>query len=626
VAPPFTGMIFFGFRRPALFIPLLLCSIAARQGFADGQDSLATRYEKGLNNDEWRAAFRYDKNLGSATVLRILEVASSSRLRVTPDLDKWKDQQNLTIALERRVHPNWKLLLTGDSRLFSDKQSGFANDIRTHSAGFGARYSNGWLQIPLTAGPKQDSRFGRTDAGTTFSAGLEIPRLDVSGYAVGGTASWDRDELGRRENGDADFSFGVHRSFEAGTTDSLRATVSRQRRDYYISPAGEVENRNESGQELSNVLNYRISPAMAVRVSGSVYSRTLTINDLTASSGNRKQRERRDFRALGTVDLAYAFRSMNMGLTFSSSGEDQNYWLAKDRPGSSYSGMSNAPDTRSRMTAAAYRMGGRFFRADSLILFSSLQKLQYDTPDPVNNDDRDELRFWVDLQERHPFSESLELRTTLAFYFFHQVYVFGEKSGDNNKIRILSFHPEIRWSPSSAVRVSQAAEVLANYVEYDYEAMFPGIRSFLYRKFRLEDSLWVSLTRTLAVFAQGRLELDENGKLLWSRWLEQRLIDRRSVSWTLSLDYRPFAGLHLMPGFTVYRRKGYRYSESAAAGTGGAGRELNLDFRNSGPVLSIAFSSERLIFTLTSGVTRTRTLNARPQALTRMDLNMSWRL
>ena len=267
MAPPFSGMILFGFRRPALLIRLLLCFFAARQGFADGQDSLATRYEKGLNNDEWRAAFRYDKNLGSAAVLRILEVASSSRLRVTPDLDKWKDQQNLTMSLERRVHPNWKLLLTGDSRLFSDKQSGFANDIRTHSAGFGARYSNGWLQIPLTAGPKQDSRFGRTDAGATFSAGLEIPRLDVSGYAVGGTASWDRDELGRRQNGDADFAFGVHRSFEAGTTDSLRATVSRQRRDYYISPAGEVENRNENGQELSNVLNYRISPAMAVRMS-----------------------------------------------------------------------------------------------------------------------------------------------------------------------------------------------------------------------------------------------------------------------------------------------------------------------------------------------------------------------
>jgi len=612
--------------RPLFLIPLLLIFAAGLQGFADSGDSLATRYEKGLNNDEWRAAFRYDKSFGSAALLRIVESANSSRLRVSPLQDKWKDQQNLALTLERRVHPNWNLLLAGDSRLFSDKQSGYANDLRTHSLDIGARYSNGWLQIPLSAGPKQDSRFGRTDAGTSFSAGLEIPRLDLSGYSVGGSASWDRDELERRKNGDTDLSLGVHRNFEAGTTDSLTCRIIRQRRDYYVSQAGEIENRNENGQELANVLNYRINPAMAVKVYGGIYTRTLTINDRTDPGESRKQRERRDFRALGTVDLAYAFRSANLGLTFSASGEDQDYWIAKDSPGSSYSGMSGSPDTRGRTTSMAGRIGGRFFGSDSLTLYTSVQKLQYDTPDPANSDDRDELRFWIDLRERHPFSGSLELRTSVAFYFLHQVYIYGEKSGDNNRIRILSLHPEIRWTPSASVRFSQAAEVLANYVEYDYESMYPGIRSFLYRKFRLEDSLWVSLTHGLSVFAQGRLELDENGKLLWSRWLEQRLIDRRSVGWTVSLDIRPFAGMRLMPGYTVYGRKGYRYRETESAGGGEPGRDINLDFRNSGPVLSVAYSSDRIFFAMTVGTTRTRTLNAPVQALTRMDVNMSWRL
>lgn len=622
---PLAKMIPSKLRAPPFLFSLLFCLIVIRQGFAGVQDSLSTRYEKGLNNDEWRAAFRYEKNLGTATILKIFDVATYSRLRVTPELDKWKDQQNLAMTLERRVHPNWKLLLTGESRLFSDKQSGYANDIRTHSMDLGARYSNGWLLIPLSVGPKQDSRFGRTDAGTTFGTGLEVPRLDVAGYGVNGAASWDGDDLGRRKNGDADLALGVHRRFEAGTTDSLRFTISRQRRDYYVSQAGEVENRNENGQELGNVLNYRLNPAMAVRVAGSIYTRTLTINDLT-SGQNQKQRERRDFRALGTVEMSYSARSFNMGLAFSASGEDQNYWLAKNRPGSSYSGMSSTPDNRSRLTGLAFRLGGRFFGSDSLMLFSSLQKHQYDTPDPVNNDDRDELRFWVDLQERHPFSETLELRTSAAFYFFHQVYLFGEKSGDNNRIRILSLRPEVRWIPSGAVRVSQAAEVLANYVEYDYESMFPGIRSFLYRKFRLEDSAWVSITRTLAFFAQSRLELDENGKLLWNRWLEQRLIDRRSLSWTLSLDHHPFSGLHLMPGFTVYHRRGYRYRETGSGQSGAQDKEVNLDFRNSGPVLTITYSGERLFFAMTLGSTRTRTLNAPVQALTRMDINMSWRL
>jgi hypothetical protein len=596
-----------------------------RPGFAGVQDSLATRYEKGLNNDEWRGTFRYDQDLGAGTSLRVQDVAASSRLRVTSSQDKWKDQQNLVMILERRVNPDWKLLLTGDSRLYSDKQSGYTNDIRTHSISLGARYSNRWMMIPFSAGPKQDSRFGRTDAGASYSAGLLVPRLETAGYVFDGSAAWDRDELERRKNGDTDVEFGVHRNYEEGTADSLRYAITRQRRDYYISPAGEVENRSESGQELANVLNYRMSRPMAVRISGSIYSRTLTINDLT--SGNAvKQRERRDFRAQGSIDLTYNSRRFNTGLVFGATGEEQNYWLLKNRPGSFYSGMSSAPDNKSRLTSLAFRLGGRFGDSDSLMLYSCLQKHQYDTPDPFNNDDRDELRFWIDLQERHTISGELELKTSLAVHYFHQVYIFGEKSGDNNQIRIVSFHPEVRWTPSASFRFSQAAEVLANYVEYDYESLFPGIRSFLYRKFRLEDSVWVSPAPKLSFFAQGRLELDENGKLLWNPWLEQRLIDRRSVGWTLSLDYHPFEGLHLMPGFTVYRRKGYRYPEAVPAGGLNSGRELNLDFRNSGPVFRIAYKGRRILFAMTVGTTQTRTLNAPLQALTRMDLNMSWKL
>ena len=625
MALPPAKMIASGLLFPSFCFSAFWFFALSRQGVAGIQDSLATRYEKGLNNDEWRAAFRYDQDLGAGISLRVQDIAASSRLRVTPSQDKWKDQQKLIMTVEGRIHPDWKLLLTGDSRLFSDKQSGYINDIRTHSIGLGARYSNKWVGIPLSVGPKQDSRFGRTDAGASYSAGLQVPRLEAAGYVLDGSVDWDRDELGRRKNGDTDVEFGASRNFEEGTADSLRVTIERQRRDYYISPEGEVENRSESGQKLANVLNYRISRPMSVRVSGSTYKRTLTINDLTSGRAS-KQRERRDFLAQGSIDLTYDSRRFNAGLTLGATGEEQAYWLIKNRPGSSYSGMSSGPDNKRRLTSLAFRLGGRFGGSDSLMLYTCLQKHQYDTPDPVNNDDRDELRFWIDLQERHSFSGELEFKTSLAVRYFHQVYIFGEKSGDNNKIRIISLHPEIRWMPSNSFRFSQAAEVLANYVEYDYESLFPGIRSFLYRKFRLEDSVWVSPTPKISLFAHGRLELDENGKLLWSPWLEQRLIDRRSVGWTLSLDYHPFTGLHLMPGFTVYRRKGYRYPEVVLAGGNNSGRELNLDFRNSGPVLRIAYAGGRLLFAMTVGTTQTRTLNAPLQALTRMDLNMSWRL
>jgi hypothetical protein len=625
VPPPPVKFASFGPFLPPLLISVLMTFLFPRQGFPGVLDSLSTQYEKGLNNDEWRAAFRYGRELGAGTSLFIREGASSSRLGVSPLKNKWKDQQNLALTLERKIRPDWKLLLMGDSRLYSDKQSGYANDIRTYSISLGTQFSNRWMLIPLSAGPKQDTRFGRTDAGFSYGAGLQLPGLESAGYRLEGSAAWDGDELERRKNRDSGIQFGVHRNFEEGTADSLRYSISRQRRDYYVSQAGEVESRTEDGQELANVIRYRVSRPMDVRIYGSFYTRTLTINDLTGQVA-QKQRERKDFRAQGLIDLIFSFRRINAGLSLGITGEDQNYWLMKDRPASFYSGMSDAPDNKSRQISLSARMGGRLGESDSLQLFSCLQKHQYDTPDPANFDDRDELRFWIDLQERHRFSEALELKTSLAVHYFHQVYVFGEKSGDNNKIRIFSLHPEVRWAPTAAFRCSQAAEVLANYVEYDYENLFPGIRSFLYRKFRLEDSLWVSPVPKFSVFLQARVELDENGKLLWNPWLEQRLIDRQSVGWMASLDFHPFPGLHLMPGFNVYRRKGYRYPEALASGAASSARELTLDFSNSGPVFKVAYSGVRLLFSMTVGTTRTRTLNAPIQELTRMDLNMSWKL
>jgi hypothetical protein len=596
-----------------------------RQGFAETPDSLMTQYQKGINTNEWDASFRYERNFAGGTLLRIKDLASTSCLLVSPALYKWKDQHDLLLSFERFLHPNWRIFFSGDSRLYTDKQSGYANDIRTNALDLGLVWQTKGFLLPLGVGPKEDRRFNRTDNGFSFHAGFQAPNVDLAGYSSALSASVDGDDLGPRKNGDLNLRFGVNRTFEPGTSDSIRYAVGRQRRDYYISEAGDVESRSENGQELANALNYRMYGRVGIRVFGSIYSRTLTISDLT-DGRSEKERERRDFLARGTVDVDYASDTFNAALSFGSSGNEQKYWVSGNQPGSPFSGMSNMPDNKTRLTALTLRAGWRFLDSDSLMLFSNLQKLQYDTPDPANADDRDELSFWTELQEWHAFSNALELRLALSFHYLHQVYIFSEKSADNNRVRILRFRPEIRWKPSPRVRFSQTSEVLANYVEYDYESLFPGIRSFLYRKFRLEDSAWVVVSPGIAFLAQGRLELDENGKLLWDQWMEQRLVNSRGLSWTLSLDCQPFSGLHLMPGYAVYSKRGYRFAESPPAGVAVPPKELNLDFQNRGPILKIAYDGARLSLVMSAGSTRTRTLSPPDQTLMRIDLNMIWRL
>ncbi|MDM7925772.1 MAG: hypothetical protein QUS35_07105 [bacterium] len=588
------------------------------------EDSLSTRYQKGLNTDDWQTVLNVGRSFGRNTVW-LSDVWSSSRLVVDPKNDKWKDRHELSFGASRPIFPFLRLQVVGESRGLSDKQSGYMNDLRTRQVSVGLDASAGVLSLPVSIGVMEDERFGRADRGLTAAAGLGLSRFGFSDYSGDGSVRFRSDDLGPRKNGDLGWTAGVSRTFEPGTADSLRVSVRSQRRDYYVSAAGDVESRAETAREAANVLTYRLSRRARCRLEGALRDRALTIRDRTGGRSIR-ERERNDFGASGSAELIWTGRSLRAETGYRTAQNDQDYWIARDRPGSPFSGLTDAPDNRSRLNTAWLRLAVRLSASDSVSFRSSLDRLRYDTPDEANADDRDELRFGSDLLVLHDFTGDLSLRTSLSFHSLHQVYIRARRSADNSRVRILRLNPELRWRPSPRFRASQSAEVLINTMAYDFEEPSTGIRSYLYRAFRLDDSVRVEVLARTGIFANVRLDLDENGKLLWKRWMEQRLADRQSFTGSVVLDHRPAEGWHLMPGWSVYRRKGWRFKPAAgAAGSGDAGRELNLHFRNDGPVLKVAYAGGRLAVSAFAGLTRTRNLGAKTQRLTRLELNMSWR-
>jgi hypothetical protein len=618
---------------PAILLGLAL-SAAARSALppdsssappesAGRTDSLSTRYLKGLNADDWQTVLALDREIGRNAVW-LSDVWTSSRLLVDRTNDKWKDRHELSFGASRKLLPGLTVRVRGDGRSVSDKQSGYMNDMRTRQVSVGLDAAAGILSLPASVGFMEDTRFDRTDRGLTAAAGLGLSRFDFADYSADGSVRFRRDDLGGRKNGDLNCAAGFRRTFDPGTADSLSVSMRTQRRDYYVSAAGDVESRGETAREAVNVLTYRLSRRAECRVEGQVRDRILTIRDRTGGRSS-KERERKDFGASGSFEFRWNGRSLAAETGYRSLLNDQNYWIAKGRPGSAFSGLTDAPDNRSRVHTAWLRLGARLTPSDSAAFRSTLERLEYDTPDADNLDDRDELRFGAEGLFRHAFSEELALRTSVSFHSLHQVYLRGERSADNSVVRILRFSPTLLWHPSPRFRASQSAEVLANYMAYDYEDLTTGVRSYLYRAFRLDDSVRVETGERTGLFVNVRLELDENGKLIWDRWLEQRLTDRDSWTGALILDHRPAEGWHLMPGYSVYTRRGYRFKEEASPSGTRTVRDLNVHFRNDGPVLKVAYAGGRLAFSASAGLTRTRTLGARAQHLTRVELNMSWR-
>jgi hypothetical protein len=168
---------------------------------------------------------------------------------------------------------------------------------------------------------------------------------------------------------------------------------------------------------------------------------------------------------------------------------------------------------------------------------------------------------------------------------YHMVYIFGERSADNNWNRIFVLRPGLNFKPSSSLKLHQSFEVLANYVDYDFEDPNVQTRSFVFRKFAMTDSLqWRIMPRTRLSF-NYRLQLEENGQLYWERWAQNLIANRVKQWFHVSWQYQLPGRIYLTPGYTIYKRDEWRFSSQLPART--QEKEKVSTYMSHGPVLKI---------------------------------------
>jgi len=203
------------------------------------------------------------------------------------------------------------------------------------------------------------------------------------------------------------------------------------------------------------------------------------------------------------------------------------------------------------------------------------------------------------------------------------VYIFGEKSANNNWTRIIRLSPKLTWYPSPAWQLQQSVEVLANYIDYDFESLFTTVRSYLYRKFIVAENIRGNISKNVTLRFYYKLELDENGKFLWDKWLEQKAADRQTHTATVGLDYKLVKGLTISPGFSWFSRKSYHYTTHPLLSSN---RALNLSFESYGPILTLQYNSNRMQFYFSANTLAIKTRQHEKQILHRIQLRMNWNI
>lgn len=97
--------------------------------------------------------------------------------------------------------------------------------------------------------------------------------------------------------------------------------------------------------------------------------------------------------------------------------------------------------------------------------------LRYDTPE-INKDNRDEFAFLFRIRNNIKFSDEFSSSIVLAGEAFHYVYIYAERSIENNWRRSLRLIPDLTWQPNEYFLWRQSIIVRANYTVEDYE--LPG--------------------------------------------------------------------------------------------------------------------------------------------------------
>jgi len=185
----------------------------------------------------------------------------------------------------------------------------------------------------------------------------------------------------------------------------------------------------------------------------------------------------------------------------------------------------------------------------------------YDTP-ALNRDDRDELFYQIILGNRHRFSDSFRAGVTLSGEATHTVYLFAERSIENNWRRSIRLRPELEWDPTPWLRTRYQFLVRANYTVDDFELEGRPRNDQASREYQVRTEAEANIAPEWWIDVSGSRSELRIGRLLWDSFREiptdtlvtydsRVMLTHRSGQLMTSVGVRYFVKLDYLPRATI---------------------------------------------------------------------------
>lgn len=552
---------------------------------------------RSLNTFNWVGRMSIDTTAGG-TIVKLSDQNTANVIFLddsqSPTNKLKSNQQNLSLLLGRRLAGNLASEIQWSSLVYSDNKSVGLGAASFHSVLGGIEYDPAAaVSITPLVGYRWDNQIGIRDQGVSYTLSGKMHPIDLDGYQLVGAAQYHEDRLDPRVLQRHSAHLGAEKYFFENTRDSLDVGYNRNQREFYSITDGNIESRAENALSFSNLLDYEIDKHVLTRLMVNVFSRSLNKNTrhYSAVADNLRYNTAIDEFQLDTyIQTTYISddRTVVASVRFGHGERDEQHRATAVFNSQSpqiqlntQNELEGQKNNLTRRTSLSGELQLPLSSSDKFSFAGSASILRYDTPSTFNDDDRDELLIAFSIGTTHHASRYLDLGLGIDGTLSHVVYLFSQRSANNNYNRVLRLAPMVTYRPTKDIISANTFEVLANYTVYDFEEQVSNVQSFSYRQFGWLDSSSIQVNRRIGLDFFSYLKLYERGQLKWSDFSERK--ENSYVDRTLATQVRfsPQDGLVFALGLRYFSQSRYAFT--------GAIRNLDASFRSIGPTCMISW-------------------------------------
>lgn len=540
-----------------------------------------TNFDNNRNNAALISKVNFYKDIGKFDFF-LKNYYSSSVTKLNENL--YRDFDNIKTGVGYNVNDNLNISGNFLGQFFSDDRTfqlkGSSSNMAYISSLYEALWGGSQVYSVLNAGYKVESQFEELDKGPSFSGDFNIYNLNLSDFLIDGKLKLGYESLDPRKKNMAYTHLYIARPFENNLArNEFDGIFSRIRKDFYF-PADQnskqqfginsnIEKRVETIFRVYNRFDYTISKNIALVFNLSPnYRRVTKENEYIPVTPTLQpsiyDTDIQELSLSGDIALNFQLKKVDFQVkAYYSERDEKHFLINSSRVTSNFVRIIEENEATKNNHSSIFKLNTNVYYNVNLMNrfeFSGYASvLKYDTQSRINYDDRDELGFLVYFAHRFNNLSNLVLVTSVDLNLYHTVYIFSQRSSNNNWNRVLRFTSKSFFEPGENFRNVGTFSVLANYTVYDFQDVVSSVRSFSFRQVSLKDSMIVKFSKHFGTDIYGEIKFYERGELNWSEFTQRPVnyFEDKIINSELNYFFNKF--VTISAGYRFFEQRRYNY-------------------------------------------------------------------